>query len=253
MTVGTPGSESRPGQTRARESAVQLGDLRGGTVHIGEVHAINVYQPAADTPAVFTGWLTSTVCFPRTRFPDLPGRIDVTSVPTKWFGGSAALYQDLEVSLLAEVGPESLAHATSAVCWGGTDTDAQSVAELFRLSRSGDLPGTGSDESAETTAGKRLEVARRASYVVYGETAVIEESPARRTSPAAVEASKLAGRILIGGTAGVGVGAGASALVHSAEHGPMVIVIGASVTLILAVAGGGTTMLWHWLGKKLDV
>lgn len=93
---------------------------------------------------------------------------------------------------------------------------------------------------------------RLAHYWVSGETALVEESPPRRTSPAAVEASKLASHIMVAGMGSTGVGAGVSVLA-TGEHGPVIVVIGALTTLFMSVGGAAITLLTHKAALLLDL
>ena len=86
-------------------------------------------------------------------------------------------------------------------------------------------------------------------YIIFGETALIEQSPPRRTSPAAVAATKISSRILTTGGAGTSITA---VLAHS-NTSPFIVIAGAGVTLLMSTAGAGLVLATHWLSKKLNV
>jgi hypothetical protein len=85
-----------------------------------------------------------------------------------------------------------------------------------------------------------------AEYVAFGDTAIVEDSPPRRTSPAAVAASRLMSGVIL-------AGAPTSAVVAHMDGSPVMIVIGASVTIVLATTGAGLTLVTHWLARKMEV
>lgn len=91
-----------------------------------------------------------------------------------------------------------------------------------------------------------------AALAAFGESALVEESPARRTSPAAVQATAIAHRIMIGGTIGTSATATGAVLATNGSQ-PLLVIVGAATTLFMASAGAGVTLGVHWLGKKLDL
>jgi hypothetical protein len=93
---------------------------------------------------------------------------------------------------------------------------------------------------------------RFATIAAFGESALVEESPARRTSPAAVQATAIAHRIMVHGSVGTSATA-AGAMLATDGTRPLVVIVGATTTLFMASAGAGLTLAVHWLGKKLDL
>lgn len=86
-------------------------------------------------------------------------------------------------------------------------------------------------------------------YITFGETVLVEESPPRRTSPAAIAATKVASRMLTAGGGGTSITA---VLVHG-DVSFYIIVAGSAVTLVMSTASAGLVLATHWLGKRLKV
>jgi hypothetical protein len=191
--------------------------------------------------------LTITTLTPRLSSGDRT-TIDTTSIPTSWLtnlGGVDAIALELDVTSVAvirnasELGPA--AHfLLDGRNWGS--------AEVFYPGSNVDSQARFNEFSSNYAVGGSFEEEVRdfCSYMAYGEAVLIEESPPRRTSAAAVSASRLASGVIM-------AGAPTSAfLAANADGSPMMLIVGAAITVILATAGAGITLISHWLAKRGD-
>jgi hypothetical protein len=196
-----------------------------------------------------SGLITTTVVPPSDAAISDKG-IDITTIPNSWMGPDydhPAEIAEGEFGLqpLLVVEPRTgLAESIAALLseYDNGEEDLYNFREEVR-----DKVRRLTNEGPESPQQERT--LRFAEYVALAETVLVEESPARRTSPAAVAASRLATAVLTTG------GASTTATAVLAHQGTslFIVLMGSGVTLLIAVAGAGLILATHWAAKRLEV
>jgi|tagenome__1003787_1003787.scaffolds.fasta_scaffold20862851_2 hypothetical protein len=195
------------------------------------------------------GLITTTI-FPPPGGPLAP--IDITTVPASFLEPSQhsaieVAENDLGVDVLAVANsPLELAALLGALLLTGPSVEG----EVLQLREEAtDVFTSTQADWAQPSSADDDPVRNFAEYVMYGDTVLIEQSPARRTSPAALAATTLATRVMTGGVGGTGA---IAALTHS-DNALQIVVMGTSASLILSVAGSGLVLATHWVAQKLGL
>jgi hypothetical protein len=175
--------------------------------------------------------------------------LDITAIPTVFlknapFGIEEVAKRDFELKLIARVEtPATLAPAIFSLIQPGLYGQ-----DLREIDHYGGQPYFSGLVAGWSSGGSfPIELQDFAEYVAYGETVIVEESPPRRTSPAAVAATKLASAVIVPGAPST-----AAVLAHSGAS-PCILIVGTGITLLLATGAAGLVIASHWLGKRLEV
>ena len=222
-----------------------------------------VNHETTDTKQLGRALCTASVITPNSYLPSL----DITSIPSHFFENEDQDGVLDELSLRPSATSVNLPSGLSklialllilgenSIDIGSAET-VRAAAIDFRAGRrfeESNLPQiVGTVDEHPWTLAQAATAVEFAEYCAFAEVAIVEQSPAKRASPAAIQASQLLSRLMTFGGGGTLSGAGATLVLHP-DHGPMIVIVGAATTLVIGAAGSGLTLMTHWIGKKLEI
>lgn len=243
--------------------------MSGPYISIDENRAMSAHAERLHG-AISGGLITTTVLAPRVASPGIAS-IDITAIPSKWFDydpaieGVNAVVSEFGVRPYATLSSTDLTKAIATIVEIPEDGQGSYYMPAEFARGYPDDIGPIVDRiftsiEASTVDGVRPSVAH--SHIVNGESAIIELSPARRTSPAGVAASRLASQIMLAGTTGTGLTSAAtnvlqshgdptSALLTFSQTSPFLFIVGSAITLVMSAGGASIVLVSRWLGTKV--
>jgi hypothetical protein len=223
---------SEPGTSSQSGATITEGAIQGGLKGLITTTTVGPFGSVEDGPR---GYVSTTV---------IPGHLLNTA---DYFSAVEVAEEVFDLKVLDEIDTSQLGPAIYTLFAHREDDELTADVDLFQFNEAVRQTLVDVRDEWQPVAGDAVK--QFAELIAYSETVVIEESPARRTSPAAVAATRLATRIMTAG----GTGTGASAVLAHENGSLFIILVGSGATLVMSFAGASIVLASHWLAKRMGV